>query len=184
MQQQCWLSWELLTEPALTEQTDRALQESLDNTSSAGVKISAAREMLRKFAKASPKNAKKLAHVLKKVAEGEATPQRAVPEAAPAGPAVAPEMPMEGPAEGMPAEMAGAEAGPSEAALQAAAAGVTPEELAIAEALLSAGSGGAGEVAEAPMAGAGETEKTEQGMGPAAGGAGFSPSTGSSPMMM
>jgi len=169
---------ELLTEPAMSEQTDKALNVSLDNTSSAGVKISAAREMLRKFAKASPTNAQKLALLLNKLAEGEAIPQGAAPEAAPA--AVPPEMPpVEPPAEALPQEGGVMEPGaPSEAALQAAAAGVTPEELAIAEAMLSAGEGGAGEMEGAPMAGVGDTEKTEEFGG---GAGGFSPATSSAP---
>jgi len=154
---------ELLTEPMQSSAHDETLQQSLDNTSSAGVKISAARELLKKMAASSPGIRKKVAMLVKK-AEGEATESIEPPPAAPMAPPMAP------PA-GIPPEAAGgvgeAEgAGAMEAALAAVLAGVTPEDLMAAEELLAGEAGGgempaAGEGA-APEAGAEVPEKLQQ----------------------
>ena len=150
---------ELLTEPMQSSSTDKTLQQSLDNTSSAGVKISAARELLKKFA-ASPQGAQKLAALAKLALD----PEMAAAAEQAAAPAEGEEVPPEAAAE------AGAEGAPSPEAIEAAEAGVTPEELAEAEALL--GEGEAAAAPAAPEAGAEEPEKTEQvGMGMPMGGA-------------
>jgi hypothetical protein len=153
---------EILSEPAMSAGHDRTLQETLDNTSSAGVKISAAREMIRKFASKSPENARKVRALAKLAEEG--------------GIPMAPEAAM--------AEEAPAEAGPMEAALQAAASGVTPEDVAQAHELLAAvGEGGEmGEPGEAPEAGLEDTEKQEQ-FGAAAPGGGGLGGPGAQPPM-
>lgn len=149
---------ELLTEPAMSAPHDKTLQQSLDNTSSAGVKISAAsvaaaKEMLRKFAAASPENATKLSALLKLAQDPELA-------AALAG---------------------GGEEAPSDEAIEAASAGVTPEELIQATEIVSAQ---AEEAAAAEQAqAAAEAEKAGQSgvappppaaaaVGPAAPGAG------------
>lgn len=173
---------ELLTEPMQSSTHDQTLQESLDNTSSAGVKISAARELLKKLAASSPDVRRKVAALVKKADD----PQGPVPP-----PAEGAEMAPEGipPAEeAAPAPEGGEESG-LEAALAAVLAGVTPEDLAAAEELLAGEAEGGAEapVAEggaAPMAGAEEPEKVQQmggmGMNPAGmGGASSSPT----PMM-
>lgn len=132
---------EVLTEPALSAAHDKVLQESLDNTSSAGVKISAAKEALRKFAELSTANARMVAALAKLAEEGELPPGALPPEAA-AG-VVPPEaaaggIPPEAGAEGLPPELGAGGEAPSEEALEAAHAGVTPEELEMAELLLAA----------------------------------------------
>jgi hypothetical protein len=131
---------EILSEPAMTSATDKTLQESLDNTSSAGVKISAAREMIRKFAAQSPGNARKVRALAKLAEEGGMPPVAGAEEAAPAVDAAAPH--------------------PMDAAIQAAAAGVTPEDVAQAHELLAA-VGEGGEAGQAPMAGTEVPEKQE-----------------------
>lgn len=165
---------ELLTEPMQSSEHDQTLQQSLDNTSSAGVKISAARELLKKLSASSPAVRKKVAMLVKN-AQGEAVmpPPPAAPMAPPV--AVAPEA-----APGVAPEVGG-----MDAALAAVLAGVTPEDLAAAEELL-AGEAEGGEVAPAiegeaaPSAGAGELEKLQQfGMGAGPSGAPPSPT----PMM-
>lgn len=166
---------QLLTEKALSSANDQTLQKSLDNTSSAGVKISAARELLRKFAASSSENAQKVL-ALSKIAMGEVEgmevppEEGAVPVAAPAA-AAAPE-------EGMEA--------PSDEALDAAKAGVTPDELAEAEALLTAQGAqaaaveppGVPEGTEAPPAKESQMGMMGGGMPPSASGAGMPPSMG------
>jgi hypothetical protein len=151
---------ELLSEPALTEATDKTLQESLDNTSSAGVKISAAKEMIRKFASASKGNALKV-KALAKLAEGEGLPPAAAgaEQAEPAADEAA-----------VAAAQGEGEPGVMDHALNAAAAGVTPEDLAQAHALLAASAGGgeaaageAQETGEAPPAGVAPAAKMGQG---------------------
>jgi hypothetical protein len=189
---------EVLTEPALSSAHDKTLDQSLDNTSSAGVKISAARtgaarELLRKFLETSPENAQKVASLLRKKAQpdaasvvpgggigpspGEMTavPDETVPASEPSP------MPEGGLPGELPPELAAeGEETPevSDEALQAAEAGVTPEELAQAEQLLAmqglAGETGIGEGAEESGAEE-EAEKGSQGMG-------MSPSMGSSQM--
>lgn len=153
---------ELLTEPAMSSAHDKTLQQSLDNASGAGVKISAARELIERFANQSPEH-RHYVDMLVKQAEGE--------EAAAATGAdseVQPEA-------AMPPEAAGGELPVSEEALQAAAAGVEPEDLAQAKVLLDAA---AEQVAAStpaapaappaggapPAAAPGEEEKTSQGM--------------------
>ena len=156
---------ELLTEPMQSSAHDHTLQQSLDNTSSAGVKISAARELLKKLAVSSLGTRRKVAALVKK-AEGE----EAMPPAPPAEAA----MPV---AEEVPPEAMGAEAegGGMDAALAAVLAGVTPEDLMAAEELL-AGEAGGGEMAAeegaAPEAGVAEPEKLQQFGGGGGGGLG------------
>jgi len=68
---------EVLTEPAMSKTHDKTLHESLDNTQEAGVKISAARELLKKLAASDPDIKKKIG-VLVKMAEGaDLTPEEA-----------------------------------------------------------------------------------------------------------
>jgi hypothetical protein len=139
---------DLLSEEALSSSYDRVLNETLDNTPSAGVKISAARELLKKVAASSPEMAKKI-RALAKLAHD---PLMAEEGAAPAS----------------------AISAPSDEAIEAARAGVTPEELAQAAELLAVQevAGQEGELPqEAPMgeevppvaqAPAGEAEKGSQ----------------------
>jgi hypothetical protein len=125
-----------LSEPAMSAANDKTLEQTLDNTSSAGVKIASVREQLQKWAAASPENKQKLASVMRKIAEDEMGMGGA--------PGMDASMPMEAPpvdpAAMMPGgdepPMMGGEAGVSEAALMAAAEGVTVEELQLAEAML------------------------------------------------
>lgn len=168
---------ELLTEPSMSAAHDQTLSKSLDNTSSAGVKISAARELLKKYAASSPEAAQKLA-ALAKLAED---PDMMGAEGPPAE---APPMAGEAPPMAGGAPMADETAvAPSEEALAAVEAGVTPEELAQAEELLASTGGGEeapvegeGEAAAAPppaappQAGAEDPEKLQQmNMGPTPG---------------
>jgi len=163
---------ELLTEPMHSSAHDKTLQESLDNTSSAGVKISAARELLKKLAASSPDARRKVAALVKKADDL----QSPVPP-----PTEGAELATEGatPAEAGPVLPEGGEQGGLDAAMAAVLAGVTPEDLAAAEELLAGEAGGGAEapVAEggaAPMAGAEAPEKLQQfgGMGGMSGGAG------------
>jgi len=64
---------EVLTEPAMSAAHDKVLQESLVNTPNAGVKIAAARAMLKKFAAESPENAYLVQELLAKEAQGMGT---------------------------------------------------------------------------------------------------------------
>jgi hypothetical protein len=170
---------ELLTEPMQTSATDKTLDKSLDNTSSAGVKISsaqanAARELLRKFAGSSPDNHKKVAALAKlaldpdMAAGGGAVPPQGGPMAAPPDEAVPAEEPAPppviDPAAAMAAEGGGEEA-VSDEALEAAKSGVTPEEVAQAEQLLTQQGAMAAEAAEADQA-----AQAEQASEPEAGG--------------
>jgi hypothetical protein len=77
---------EVLTEPAMSAAHDKVLQESLVNTPKAGVKIAAARAMLKKFAEQSPENALYVQAMLEKAAQGmqAAPPPAAAATAAPA----------------------------------------------------------------------------------------------------
>jgi hypothetical protein len=107
---------EVLTEPALSAAHDNVLQRSLDNTSEAGVKISAARrEMLKKLAASSPAAKKQLMAMIKAAENGEPIPPPGQ-ELAGAAQAVAPQVPPV-----------------SDAALQAASEGVTPDQLVAAQ---------------------------------------------------
>jgi hypothetical protein len=168
---------QLLAEPALSSAHDDVLQKSLDNTSEAGVKISAAqvnaaRELLRKFQDSSPGNAQKLA-ALAKLADD---PDMAAGGGAPPAPgemALAPEEEtagLEGGPEGEAAEA------PSDEAMEAARAGVTPEELAQAQEMLETQEALAAQAppeeeagAEAPVQGG---EEKESMMGSSMGGMG------------
>ena len=158
---------QLLTEPMQSASHDTVLSQSLDNTSSAGVKISAARELLKRYMQSSPEAAQKLAALAKLSMD----PDMMGPDA----PAEAAAMPQEVAA--MPPEAPG----PSEEALAAVEAGVTPEELveamalqeeaAMADAAVAEGGmpeGGAEQMG-APPAGAEEPEKVQQMMGSQAG---------------
>lgn len=117
---------ELLTEPAMSSAHDKTLQRSLDNASGAGVKISAARELVERFANQSPEHRHYVESLIKRAegeeavaaetgADSEVPPEAMVPQEAEAG-----ELPVSG------------------EALQAAAQGVTPEDLAQAKVLLDA----------------------------------------------
>ena len=171
---------EVLTEPAMSAAHDHVLSESLDNTSSAGVKISAARELLRKFAGQSRENAFLLSELVKAAqeagsgvageegslspedlaaaAQGASGAQPMPPGAMPPGAMPPGAIPPEGlggmggmeGAEGMEGEESGM---PSDEALEAASAGVTPEELLAAHTLLAsqAGEAGQAEAAEAAI---------------------------------
>lgn len=110
---------EVLTEPAMSSAHDKVLQKSLDNASSAGVKISAAKQALKKFAEKSEANANLVKALTKMAEEGE------LPEEATA----------EEPGAEVPEEQMEA---PSDEALAAAAAGVTPEMLEQAMAMQAA----------------------------------------------
>jgi hypothetical protein len=164
---------EVLSEPAMSSAHDKTLAQSLDNTSSAGVKISsaqadAARELLRKFQSESSENADKLAARMKLAQDPDmaaapaAPPKPAPPGSAPPGeePGAAPEAvpPAAGPPDaGMTpppeAGMGGGEEMPvSDEALEAVKAGVTPEEVAEAEQLLAAQGAMAAQAAPAPEA--------------------------------
>jgi hypothetical protein len=162
---------ELLTEPMQSSEHDHTLQMSLDNTSSAGVKISAARELLKRAAASSPGFSRKVAALVKR-AEGEplATPAATPPPAGP--PMGAP--PMAPPMEPPMGEEGGGD-GTMSAALNAVLSGVTPEDLAAAEAILAGEAGGAPEEA-APDAGAEAPEKVQQFGGDSGGGGLSSPS--------
>jgi len=156
---------ELLTEPAMSSAHDKTLQQSLDNASGAGVKISAARELIERFANQSLEHRHYVDSLVKR-AEGE--------EAA-ATTGADSEVPPEA---AMPPEAAGGELPVSEEALQAAAAGVNPEDLAQAKVLLDAAAEEEAAAAEAapaapppaappvapPAAAPGEEEKVSQGM--------------------
>lgn len=129
-----------LAEPAFSKAHDSVLQKSLENASSAGVKIAATKAMLQKWASESPERKEQLQAAISKVkqaqgelAGGAAPAEELPPEAVPgeAQPLSVP--PPEGGAEVGPGE--GAEP-VSDAALAAAAQGVTPEDLEMAEAML------------------------------------------------
>lgn len=147
---------ELLSEPMQSSRTDKVLSESLDNADSAGVKISAAREMVRKFMSASPHNARMVAELVK-AAEGEAAGDAAPPSEA---------QPPSG-------EMVPPEGGIDPAALEAAQADVTPEELAAAEAMLAEGTPEGGDVVKTEQGPVGATgvAPTALAASPMAGGA-------------
>jgi hypothetical protein len=156
-----------LNEPAWSAAHDKTLQQSLDNASIAGVKIAATRALLQKWASASLENRQKLAAAWAKVKKADGMDPSMDPAAAaamggapggpggpppPAGPGMAnpggASMPLPG---GMEAPGAGGgEAGLSDAALAAAAEGVTPEEVAMAEAMLSQQMGGAAGAQQGP----------------------------------
>jgi hypothetical protein len=102
---------ELLSEEALSSGGDHVLNDALDSTPSAGVKISAARELIRKFASQSPKAANKVRSLAK----------------------LAQDPMMMGQEGAMPASAMSA---PSDEAIEAARSGVTPEELEHAHSIL------------------------------------------------
>lgn len=117
-----------LNNPAFDAGADNVLQQSLVNASSSGVKIAAATAMLQKWASESPEKAAKLQAAISKVKmanemmgyEGE-TVESPMP-----GEAGDPALAMEG--DGVPPV--------SDTAIAAAAAGVDPDELALAELML------------------------------------------------
>ena len=136
-----------LSEPAHAASHDSVLQQSLDNTSSAGVKIAATKALLQKWAEQSPEHKVMLAEATQKVKQAmgdgaEAGPPAGGAASAPgAGSSGGMSMPAPGAeSSGGGAKMAmGEEAEPvSDAALAAAAQGVSPEEVAMAEEMLEA----------------------------------------------
>lgn len=164
-----------LDEPAFTAGGDKTLNQSLDNTSAAGVKIAAtSRAFLQKWADANPENAKKLEEAITYIKQAQPTMGASgVPggsmgaSGVPGSPAMSGGgdmggMPMPG-AGGMETPAADVE-GPAEpvsdAALAAAAAGVSPEEVVMAEELLAAQMGeGEGTVEGDPEAEAAAAEE-------------------------
>jgi hypothetical protein len=174
---------EVLTEPSMSKAHDKVLHESLDNTSGAGVKISsaqanAARELLRKFQDSSPGNNQKLAALAKLSLDPEMAAGGGAPPMGGDG-APAPEDEV-----GDALEEEGAEGveGPSPEAMEAAAAGVTPEEVAEAEQLLAAQGAQAEEAAAAEEA-AGAGAPPEGGVPEAGGAAAPMGGAPSAPMM-
>lgn len=171
-----------LNQPAMSVSNDSVLQTQLDNASSAGVKIAAVKALLEKWASESPDNQGYLAQAISRVKMANEMGQPPAQAAAPGGmggaPAAPPPKPMPGAAQpgGLAAPMPGAdmppdpmgggEEGSPDAALMAAASGVTPEELLAAHALLqnSGGEEMAAPPAPAP-AGMGEEEAPAGGMG-------------------
>lgn len=117
---------QVLSEPAMSSAHDNTLQQAFSSTSQAGVKISAARRLLHEWAASKPENRQKLARALdglrKQANDG-------LPMGAEGGP------PAPGAEEPV---LPAAEAPISDEALMAAAQGVTPEELAEAQALIEA----------------------------------------------
>jgi len=155
---------EVLTEPAMSAAHDQVLDESLDNTSSAGVKISAARELLRKFASQSRENAFLVSELVKAAnemgsgvagEEGSLSPEDLATASGVGEEGVGP-LPEAG------AEGAGA---PSDEALEAAHAGVTPEELMQAHVLLASSEDAAGQAAEQEAAAAQQQAPVGEGTG-------------------
>jgi len=145
-----------LNEPALSQAHDSVLQQSLENASSAGVKIAATKAILQKWASESPERAERLQTAIAKI-------KRAMPEGDPAmmAPGEASPVSVPAPGEEMPPMGAEGEEGAepvSDAALAAAAQGVTPDDLAMAEAMLeeqmgAAGAGAGGGMDEGMMGG-------------------------------
>jgi hypothetical protein len=129
---------EVLNEPALSAAHDHVLQKSLDSTSEAGVKISAARELLRKIAASSPEAMAEIKRMVKAAEMGAPIP--------PPGESV-----------GEAVDAVATEAPVSDEAMAAAAEGVTTDELAKAQTLLAAQAQGSMSAAGAgapPMGGA------------------------------
>jgi hypothetical protein len=139
-----------LDEPAHSASHDSVLQQSLDNTSGAGVKISSARALLDKWAEHSEENRQALSDAIAKVSQaGGMDPMGAAGGAAPGGGAPGGSVAgglggLSAPGGQGPAAGSGApgmktamptDSVPTEA-IEAARAGVTPEELGRAEALL------------------------------------------------
>jgi hypothetical protein len=109
---------EVLTEPALSSARDNVLQQALDSTSEAGVKISALRDTLAKIAASSPEAKAQLTEMVKAAQGGSPFP--------------APGEEVTGAAQAL-----GATPPVSEEAMQAAADGVTTDELATAQVMLA-----------------------------------------------
>lgn len=156
---------ELLVEPAMSAARDKVLDKSLENTSTAGVKISAARALLKKFAASSPENAAKLAALLKEAqapavtAAGEPVPSPEEEAAAEEAAAVPEEIPEAEPEVAIEDGEIPESLDIDEVSLE----DVTPEELALAEELLAAQEGGEEEDLEsAPVAGEEDSEKLQQ----------------------
>jgi len=146
-----------LNTPALDSSSDSVLQQSLENASSAGVKIAATKSMLQKWANSSPERQERLKSVISKVKKanemmgyGAGAPPALPMTADAAGgaqvPPVTAAMPGMAASGGPKQAMGGPDIEPvSDAALAAAAQGVLPEELERAEMLLQEQMGG-GEV--------------------------------------
>lgn len=128
---------ELLTEPAMSSAHDSVLNQSFDSTSQAGVKISSARELLKKAAASSPELKSLIDAHIKQAMDDVPPPGQELAAAAPG--------------EGGEAEALGGSVAPevSDEALAAAAEGVTVEELAAAQELLAMQAGQAGAAEEA-----------------------------------
>lgn len=126
---------EVLTEPALSAAHDNVLQKSLDNASEAGVKISAARTLLKKIAASSPEAKRQLFAMIKAAEAGEPIP--------PPGQELA----------GAAHALAATPPPVSDEAMAAAAAGVTTDQLAMAQHMMAAqASESAAAAPPAPMA--------------------------------
>jgi hypothetical protein len=110
---------EVLTEPALSKAHDPVLNKSLSSTSDAGVKISAAQELLKKLAASSPDAAAWVKTAMAAAEAGEPIPPPGQ-EVAGAAEALTDEAPV------------------SDEAMAAAAEGVTTNELAAAQTMLAA----------------------------------------------
>lgn len=111
---------ELLSEPAMSAAHDKVLDRSLENTSSAGVKIAATKALLKKVAESGPKGQEYVASILKAAQMGAVDPQMAAQMQAQQPQAV---VPVQQPV-------------PAPAAQQPQGLGVTPEEVAAAQQLL------------------------------------------------
>ena len=135
-----------LDNPAFSKGQDSVLQQSLENASSAGVKIAATKAMLQKWASESPERQAQLHAAMSKVKQANemmgygAQPQAAAapPMGGAGGQAAPAPTPLPG-GDGAPKTAMGAEGAMpvSDAALAAAAAGVDPEEVARAEVMLA-----------------------------------------------
>lgn len=118
-----------LRQPAMSRANDSSLHQSLDNADSAGVKIAAIRQMLKKWAAEAPENGVAMAQVVDKVAMGGMGGMPMADGAPPAGGMAPPPpaAPGAGGDMGMPMGKMGED--PMDVALAAAASGVTPELL-------------------------------------------------------
>lgn len=121
-----------LNEPAMSSSHDSVLQQSLENASSAGVKIAATKAMLQKWASESPERAERLNQAIAKVKSAMEGEEAVLPGGGMPGEAMPESVPAPGEGEAPPSESEPV----SDAALAAAAQGVTPEDLQMAEAML------------------------------------------------
>ena len=141
---------EVLTEPAMSAAHDRVLQESLTNTSEAGVKIAATRALLKKIAESSPAGAELINAVIKQAEQGDGQMPGAGPAAAAPPVQAGPQQPAMNPGE-QEALMAQQAMAPQQEA------GVTPEEIAAAIQLLQQSGSGAMPQGAAGMPAPGQT---------------------------